>query len=75
MHIMKTNYYAYLIGRSCTELPDDQHELSWFVWTRDKKPAFYWRREVRDYLLKEQNVDVGSLEKGQIKECWGDDKS
>ena len=49
MHIMKTNYYSYAVGQSCTDF-GESHDTNWFVWVREKQPSMYMRKQVRDYL-------------------------
>jgi len=70
---VSTNYYSYAIGVACRESEDGStHELDWFAWTREKSPALFMRKTMRNIML-ENNVEIPELFKGQAKKCWGED--
>ena len=60
-----------MVGSTCHE-EGDQHEESFFVWTREKQPSMYMRRRARNALLA-LGQEPESMEKGPLVDCWGKD--
>lgn len=67
-----TDYYSYLVAKTCQNKSEDSYETGYFVMVRDKQPSMYMRNEVRNYLLKE-GVDISAMIKGPLTTCWGKD--
>lgn len=72
-HVVYSNLHNYMVGKTCANLPNDTHEISYAVWMREKSPSMYMRNQVRTFLLWE-GVDLDTLQKGNSVDCWGDDK-
>jgi hypothetical protein len=72
MHMVFTDYYSYLVAKTCQNKSEDSYETGYFVMVRDKQPSMYMRNEVRNYLLKE-GVDISAMIKGPLTTCWGKD--
>ena len=66
-----TDYYNYVVGSQCRE-EGDQHEETFFVWTREKQPSMFMRRKARNALLALGQVPE-TMSKGPLVDCWGKD--
>jgi len=42
------------------------------VWVREKQPSMFMRNEMRNFLL-DNDVDITSMNKGPLVDCWGKD--
>ena len=71
MNFIDTDYHSYAVGSSCYE-QGDQHEETFFVWTREKAPSMYMRRRARNALLA-LGVEPETMVKGPLVDCWGKD--
>jgi len=71
IQFIDTDYHQYVVGSTCHE-EGDQHEESFFVWTREKGPSMYMRRRARNALLA-LGQEAETMVKGPIVDCWGKD--
>ena len=71
IQFIDTDYHQYVVGSACSEY-GDQHEETFFMWTREKSPSMYMRKRARNALLA-HGVDVEAMTKGPIVDCWGED--
>ena len=70
-NFIDTDYHQYAVGSTCHEV-GNQHEESFFVWTREKQPSMYMRRRARNALLA-LGQEPESMDKGPLVDCWGPD--
>ena len=66
-----TDYWSYMVGSQCYE-EGDQHEETFFVWTREKQPSMYMRVKARNALVA-LGQEPETMVKGPIVDCWGKD--
>ena len=71
MNFIDTDYHSYAVGSQCRE-EGDQHDETFFVWTREKQPSMYMRKRARTALVN-LGIEPESMEKGPLVDCWGKD--